>query len=274
MLHQVYQLLIEKRFSTCMSSISNLPKFQPVIRNFAVTGRHSKNVAAKKNKLDAVKSKMYTRLGNKILMAAKAGGTDLNVNVALARILKEAHSVKLPKENIDRILSKANDQSTQNLEQGIYELFGHGGVGLVVKTLTDSSNRAVKDIKALARKLDIKIASTGSVLFQFQEKAMLYPETNYNKDEVIEKAIELNLNDIDFQVMVDQEYECIITGIDQVGELQDLAQSLQIRGVTNLVYLPTESCHINEENQIKNQAAIEEIESLEDVDAVYHNMSP
>lgn len=138
-----------------------------IIRNMAITGRHSKNVAAKKNKLDAMKNKLFTRLGVKILLAAKAGGTDPNVNNELARALKEAQSIKLPKENIDRALKKATDTSADQYESGVYEVFGHGGVGVIVCTLTDNTNRVNKEIKSIARKAEVKIASGGSVLYQF-----------------------------------------------------------------------------------------------------------
>jgi len=84
--------------------------------------------------------------------------------------LKEAQSIKLPKENIDRALKKATDSSTESFGTGIYEVFGFGGVVLIVTTLTDSPNRAVKAIKALVRAHDAKVASAGSVLFNFEQK--------------------------------------------------------------------------------------------------------
>jgi transcriptional/translational regulatory protein YebC/TACO1 len=168
-------------------------------RNLAVTGRHSKNVAAKKNKLDAAKNKLYTRLGVKILMAAKAGGADTSKNIELARVLREAHSIKLPKENIDRALKKATETSNADYEAGAYEVYGHGGVGIVVSTLTDNSNRANMQIKSTARKAEVKIASGGSVLFQFDHKAIFIPQTSsYDKDLIIEKAIESDMDDVNF----------------------------------------------------------------------------
>ena len=81
-------------------------------RAFAVVGRKSKNVAAKKNKQDDLRTKLFTRLGVKILLAAKRGGTDATSNIDLARALKEANSASLPKENIDRALKKATDAAT------------------------------------------------------------------------------------------------------------------------------------------------------------------
>lgn len=244
-------------------------------RSMAVTGRHSKNVAGKKNKLDAARTKLYTRMGVKIMIAAKAGGTDPGSNVNLARALKEAHSVKLPKDNIERALRAASDASSQNMESGLYEVFGHGGVGLIVTTLTDNSNRAIKEVKSQARKSDVKMASSGSVLFQFVHKAMLTPQKEYSKDDVIEKAIDLNLEDVDFVPNFDDEettLECIVTGADELGILQDLAHHLNIEGVTSLVYLPQERVKVSEEDREKNLQVIEDLEKLDDVDSIFHNM--
>ena len=78
-------------------------------RQFAVVGRKSKNVAAKKNKHDALRTKLFQRLGVKILMSAKKGGADPDKNIELARALKEAYSVSLPKDNIERALKKATE---------------------------------------------------------------------------------------------------------------------------------------------------------------------
>ena len=85
-----------------------------ITRQFAVVGRKSKNVAAKKNKQDALRTKLFQRLGVKILLTAKKGGVDPDQNVELARALKEAHSVSLPKENIERALKKAADTGSSS----------------------------------------------------------------------------------------------------------------------------------------------------------------
>ena len=145
-----------------------------IFRGLAVVGRKSKNVANKKNKLDAQRTKLFTRLGVKLLLAARRGGVDPSKNVDLARSLKEAQSINLPKENIERALRKATETGTgDDYKPGDYEVFGYGGVGLVVRTLTDNTNRAVAEIKAVARKQEVKMASSGSVLFNFSLKGII-----------------------------------------------------------------------------------------------------
>ena len=90
--------------------------------------------------------------------------------------MKEAHSCKLPKDNIERALKKASEHNAgEGYSTGYYEVYGHGGVGIVVATLTDNSNRANMAIKSFARKSEVKMASSGSVLFNFDHKVSHNP---------------------------------------------------------------------------------------------------
>jgi YebC/PmpR family DNA-binding regulatory protein len=180
-------------------------------RGLAVVGRKSKNVAKKKNKLDAERTKRFTRIGVKLLLAARKGGTDPEKNVELARALQEAQSIRLPKENIERALRKATEAgSADDYKPNDYEVFGFGGVGLVVRTLTDNTNRAVSEIKATARKQEVKMASSGSVLFNFALKGVIKLSLSgaagpnsalvvgrCNEERMLEIALDAGVDDID-----------------------------------------------------------------------------
>eukprot|EP01038_Epipyxis_sp_PR26KG_P010853 gene10853-14570_t len=261
-------------------------------RGFAVTGRKSKNVANKKNKLDAIKNKLYQRLGVKILMAAKSGGPDPSKNIELSRALKEAAAIKLPKENVDRALSKATDVSTVGYGSGVYEVFGHDGVGLIIQTLTDNSNRANKLIKAWANKSEVKIASIGSIMFQFNHMGVFIPHQEFDKDKVVEVAIESNIEDIDIVERNPVDYKWLMesdaastgeddvvnsvafitTPVDQIAALQDSLQQANIDGISKIVYLPNELITTSPESYELNQKLIDGFEELDDVDEVFHNM--
>jgi YebC/PmpR family DNA-binding regulatory protein len=181
------------------------------LRGHAVVGRKSKNVAKKKNKLDAERTKRFTRIGVKLLLAARKGGTDPEKNVELARALQEAQSIRLPKENIERALRKATEAgSADDYKPNDYEVFGFGGVGIVVRTLTDNTNRAVSEIKATARKQEVKMASSGSVLFNFALKGVVKLSLSgaaasnsalvvgrCNEERMLEIALDVGVDDID-----------------------------------------------------------------------------
>lgn len=263
-----------------------------------MTGRKSKNVAAKKNKLDAMKTKVYNRLAIKILMAAKAGGNNPVTNDQLARVLREAHSFKLPKDNIERALKKADDKnSNDTFSSGEYEVFGLGGAHLVVTTLSDNANRAVKTIKSVVGKTEgAKMASPGSILFQFAKKGAIQIEGPYCKDDVIEAAIEAEVDDVDFaaagQVLgcdgdggSEEETDSataekalpdvIITEPHLLSKLQDALSALPdaINGTTSIVYMPADYVQAASEEEYElNMQLVDSLTSLSDVDAVFHNV--
>jgi transcriptional/translational regulatory protein YebC/TACO1 len=190
-------------------------------RGLAITGRASKNAAPKKNKLDLMKTKLYARIGIKIVMAAKKeGGTDPKANKELAQALHTAHVNNLPKENIERALRRASEKAPEDYKSGVYEVFGHGGVGIIVTTLSDNSNRANNLVKMTAKKADAKMAASGSVLFSFDYKGVVRVNFPYKEDDIIELALEAGVDELDFAEIPSDKgdessanYKAIITGI-------------------------------------------------------------
>ncbi len=101
---------------------------------------------------------------------AKKGGPDPNLNKALANVIKEAQNYNVPKYNIERSIKKAFDTSAEDYKAGVFEVYGFAGASIIVASLSDNTNRASKAIKAVAKKADVKMASSGSVLFSFEHK--------------------------------------------------------------------------------------------------------
>lgn len=253
------------------------------IRLFAVTGRHSKNVENKKNKLDHMKLKICHRFSAKIFMAAKSGGIDPTVNTNLQHILKDAQAHNVPKDTIERSLKKASESTTDDYSSVTYEIYGHGGIGLIVKSLTDNTNRCVKEIRNIARKQEMKFANEGSVLFSFHEKGILRLENSFDEDILIEEALNNNI-DIDIindpNPCIDEEDDnqevtpkVIVTQTESLLELQEIYEK---KGFTNskssIEYIPLERLEISQDDYDKNMIAIQAFQSLDDVDVVYHNM--
>lgn len=251
------------------------------VRGFAITGRASKNVANKKNKQDAAKSKLFTRLGVRILMAARAGGPDATKNAELARALKEAVQVKLPKDNVERALKKAGEKDTSDFSKGLYEIQGHGGAALVVQTLTNNPTRAVKEIKEQARRsVGAKFTTGGSVLFNFAQRAVLRAAAPYSEEAVVEAAIEAEVDDVDFgedpaAAAADADAPLppiIVTEPEALSRLQEALGKAGIATRGDLEYLPTGLVELSEEDADKNDRLIDALEALDDVDHVFHNM--
>lgn len=92
----------------------------------------------------------------------------------MSRVLREAHSAKLPRDNIERSLNKGSDSNTSDFAVTNYEVFGHGGVSLIVQTVSDNANRTNGDVKSKVKKAEAKMAGMGSVLFNFEEKVPIF----------------------------------------------------------------------------------------------------
>lgn len=181
-------------------------------------------------------------------------------------------------------MKKATEQSDDGYTTGYYEVYGHGGVGLIVATLTDNSNRANMAIKSFARKSDVKMASSGSVMFNFDHKAVFTASSPFDKDAVMEQAIEKDIEDLDFHAneealamteadQAHQVQDYIVSNVDQLTILQEITESLSILGSSQLMYLPKERVKVvTDEDFHRNIQLIEGFEQLDDVDVVFHNM--
>ena len=88
----------------------------------------------------------------------------------MGRILREAQAAKLPKDNIERALNRGSDTNTANFTTAQFEVFGHGGAGIIVQTVSDNPNRTNGDVKSIVKKGEAKMAGLGSILFSFDEK--------------------------------------------------------------------------------------------------------
>lgn len=135
---------------------------------------HSKweTIKRQKGANDAKRGAIFTKLGNQIAIAARAG-TDVNMNSALALAVEKAKAANMPNANIQRAIDRVNDKNAAVLEEITYEGYGPGGVGLVIETATDNRNRTLPEVKTALVKNGGRIADAGSVMFQFTRRGVI-----------------------------------------------------------------------------------------------------
>jgi YebC/PmpR family DNA-binding regulatory protein len=135
---------------------------------------HSKWSKIKRDKgaNDAKRGAVFTRIGNMIAIAAKAG-TDPDMNPSLAMAIEKARAANMPKDNIQRSIDRAADKNAATLEEITYEGYGPGGVGIIVETATDNRNRTLPEVKIAFTKNGGSMADAGSVMFQFARKGVI-----------------------------------------------------------------------------------------------------
>jgi len=150
-----------------------------------------KNIMFRKNRQDAQKSKLFSKLSREITVSAKLGMPDPNHNPRLRSAIIAAKAQSMSKDVIERAIRKAQGGDAENYEEVRYEGFGPGGVAVIVEALTDNRNRTAADIRAAFSKYGGALGESGSVTFMFQRMGSIaYPGAAGTADSMLEVAIE------------------------------------------------------------------------------------
>ncbi len=235
---------------------------------------HSKwaNIKHRKGRSDAIKGKAFSRVTKEIISAVKLGGPDPKSNTRLRLAIQKAKAVNMPNDNVERNIKKASSDDQANYEEMTYEIYGHGGVGLIVEAMTDNKNRTASDMRIATNKKGGSIANPGSVTFNFERKGIL----RVAKDQAVEDELFLLATDAgaeDFSIS-DTHFE-IITDPTELFVVKEKIDDEKINvEEANLEMLPKTLIECDEDTIQSNLALIEWLEELDDVDAVYHNIQP
>lgn len=234
---------------------------------------HSKwaNIKHRKGKADAKKGKAISRAAKEIISAVKLGGSDPKSNPRLRLALLKAKDANVPNEVVERNIKKASNADQADFLEMTYELYGHGGVGIIVDIMTDNKNRISSDMRIATNKRGGTVATPGAVMFNFERKGIIQvSKKNAVEDELFMASTEAGAQDFE---VVDDMY--IIT-TDPV-DLYAVKESVEKLGFksdeTSLDMIPKVYVDCDEEAVKSNLALIDWLEELDDVDAVFHNMN-
>jgi YebC/PmpR family DNA-binding regulatory protein len=135
---------------------------------------HSKwsTIKREKGAKDAKRGAVFTKIGNQIAIAARAG-IDPTMNSALAMAIEKAKQSNMPAANIQRAIDRVADKNAAVLEEVSYEGMGPGGIGIIIEVATDNKNRTFPDVRTALTKNGGRIADAGSVMFQFSRKGVI-----------------------------------------------------------------------------------------------------
>ena len=233
---------------------------------------HSKwaNIKHRKERADAKKGKVFSRVTKEIISAVKQGGADPKSNAKLRLAIQKAKEANLPSENIERNIKKASSPDQADYVPVTYELYGYGGVGIIVEIMTDNKNRTASDIRIATNKRGGTIASPGAVTFNFDRKGVIRIEKDKGEeDPLFMAATEAGAEDFS----EGEEGFVILTAPEDLFEVKEklLAQGIPI-DEGQIEMIPKTYVDCDEETAKANLALIEWLEDLDDVDAVYHNM--
>jgi YebC/PmpR family DNA-binding regulatory protein len=233
---------------------------------------HSKwaNIKHRKSKADAMKGKMFTRAAKEIINSVKLGGPDPKGNSRLRLALQKAREVNMPADNIERLIKKATSLDQEAYEEMQYELYGFGGVGIIVDVMCANKNRIASDIRIATNKRGGTIAHPGAVSFNFERKGVIVVP----KDKVIEEELFALVTDAGAEDFTDVgDHFVITTGPGDLFHVKEAVSKLGfIPKDSAIEMVPKSYVECTLEHARSNLALIEWLEGIEDVDAVWHNM--
>ena len=233
---------------------------------------HSKwaNTKHRKERADKKKGKIFSRIMKEIISSVKQGGSDPKTNSKLRVAIQKAKEVNLPNENIERNIKKASNTDQQDYNELLYELYGFGGVGILVDVMTDNKNRTSGDIHIAINKCGGTIVPPGSVSYNFERKGIFrIAKSRTNEDDLFTLATEAGAEDFSS----DEDHYVIVTSVEAFIQVKEALEKANLSyEEAGLEYIPKVVVEVNDELADQNIALIEWLENLDDVDAVFHNM--
>ena len=226
----------------------------------------------KKAKTDAVRGKIFTKIGRELAVAVKAGGPDPSTNSKLRDVIAKAKANNMPNDNINRSIKKySGDLGAVNYEENIYEGYGPGGVAMIIETLTDNKNRTVSDVRHALAKNGGSLGNSGCVSWMFEKKGLIVIEdedAELDEDEVTMAALDAGAEDIDVN---DGIYE-ITT---DPGEFSQVREALENMGYSftsaEITMVPTTTTAVDDATAKSIYAILDMLDDNDDVQNVYHN---
>ena len=235
---------------------------------------HSKwnNIKHKKEKADAAKAKIFTKIGKEMAVAIKAGGADPNVNSKLRDLIAKAKANNVPNDNIQRTIKKFSDNSDINYEEITYEGYGPSGVAIIVETSTDNRNRTAGNVRAWFNKYGGNLGQNGCVGFLLEEKGVITivdEDEEIDEDKIMEDALECGAEDI----KCDEGEYTIYTAADELDSVRDAVISLGYKiDTADLAKVPSTYVTLDNQDDIDNmEKMLDKFNEDDDVNAVYHN---
>ena len=234
---------------------------------------HSKwsKIKRKKGALDAKRSNIFSRLSKEITVAVKEGGiSDPSMNARLRIAVLNAKGQNMPKDNIDRAISKGEKDGNDLVEINL-EGYGVGRVAVFVECLSDNNNRTVADIRHIITKRGGTLATKGSLNFIFDRKGVftIPVQAGTDMEELELEFIEAGAEDVE----IDEDMMIVTTALEDFGKFNKKLEELKIVAQkVELQRIPTVDKRLAVEEAKVVMRMIEELEDNEDVQNVYHNL--
>ncbi len=235
---------------------------------------HSKwnNIKGRKEKSDAERSKIFTKVGREIMVAVKEGGANVDANSKLKMAIAKARQCNMPNDRINSIIKKNSEVDSSSFLEQTYEGYGVGGVAVVVKCFTDNKNRTSSDVRYAFDKFGGSLGSTGCVSYMFDNKGVVVVEKNdkFNGDSAMELAINMNAIDCEDEDVFTIYTEPNATAVNElVSAFENAGYTILSSGVE---MIPQNYINLDEHQRETFNKMIDKLNESDDVIDVIHNL--
>ena len=230
---------------------------------------HWAGIKHKKGRQDKLRSKIFSKISREITVAAKLGSKDPDTNHRLRAAIESAKEANMPKDNINRAISKSETDKNQNFENLRYEGFGPKNIALIIETLTDNKNRTATKIRSALQKYGGNLGSSGSTTHFFDHCGIIQiSKKNISEEKALDFAAKVGAADC-FSY---KDFHEIITNKEDFykvkTEIEKLIQNLTYSGVE---WRPKDLINLKNGEEKEIESMLQLLEEEDDVQKVFHN---
>jgi YebC/PmpR family DNA-binding regulatory protein len=228
-------------------------------------------IKRKKGALDAKRSKIFSKIIKDITIAVKEGGADPDGNPRLRLAIANAKGASMPKDNIQRAISKGADKDSAALVETTYEGKGPHGIAIFVEATTDNTQRTVSNVRAYFSKHGGELGKNGSLNYLFERKGVfVVPKGDLNQEEFEMEVIDAGAEDI----TLEDDFFTVTTAMEDFGSMMKKLEQLKIEPESaELQRIPKSTETLSVDAARKVLKLIDFIEEDEDVTNVFHNLA-
>lgn len=233
---------------------------------------HWATIKHKKGAIDAKRGKLFSKLSRAIIIAARHGGGDPDMNLKLRYAIDKARQVSMPKDNIERAVKRGTGEvEGMTFEEITYEGYGSGGVAILVDVLTDNRNRTAGEIRKIFERSGGKMGSAGCVGYLFKRKGVFSVEgTAVDEDTLMGIVLDAGAEDLK-RSGTTYDITC------DPGVFNQVQEALQKQGITpihaEISQVPDAPVDTDVETGKKVMRLMEALDDHDDVQNVYSNIN-
>jgi YebC/PmpR family DNA-binding regulatory protein len=230
---------------------------------------HWAGIKHKKGKQDKERSKIFAKLSREVTVAAKLGAKDPDSNPRLRAAIQASREANMPKENINRAISKSEIDANKNYESLRYEGFGRHNVALIIETLTDNKNRTASNIRTILQKSGGRLGETGSTSHYFFSCGILHITKEKISDE---KILDLSINANAKDCISNSEYHEILTEREDFYKIKsEIEKNIDSFLYSAIEWRPQTYLNVSKEESDVIVKVLETLEEDDDVQNTFVN---